>query len=434
MSEKTERKNSVFASRNFRLVFLGALVSELGATLSSFAISFYILEISDNNALLQGVFLAVCGVVLLLVTPVGGVFGDRFNKATIMVLCDYIKGALFLLAAAAMLIAPSHAAHIVILFILGILGNIIGGIFSPAAGSLFPHIVEEDQLQQANAFFTIKSSLLGIIGVLLAGILYAVLPVTLLFFVVGLCYVGSGISEMFIRYEHRPSAEKLTLRLALSDMGDGLRYLKTQRALLTLMGAILFINFFVAPLSGNFLPYFIKTDVAGASGYLFDKVLTPELWDSVFGMLSGASSLLGAAILSSRPQKAKCGVSSARKIGLMALLLIALTAAYYILVERGVSLNAFLILFGIGCLLMGYLLSYINIPISTTIMRVVDRDKLSKVSSIISVLSQGLVPIASVVAGIILQLFGSSVLMAFCSAGFTAAALMLLLSKRVREI
>ena len=434
MSEKTERKNSVFASRNFRLVFLGALVSELGATLSSFAISFYILEISDNNALLQGVFLAVCGVVLLLVTPVGGVLGDRFNKAKIMVLCDYIKGALFLLAAAAMLIAPSHAAHIVILFILGILGNIIGGIFSPAAGSLFPHIVEEDQLQQANAFFTIKSSLLGIIGVLLAGILYAVLPVTLLFFVVGLCYVGSGISEMFIRYEHRPSAEKLTLRLALSDMGDGLRYLKTQRALLTLMGAILFINFFVAPLSGNFLPYFIKTDVAGASGYLFDKVLTPELWDSVFGMLSGASSLLGAAILSSRPQKAKCGVSSARKIGLMALLLIALTAAYYILVERGVSLNAFLILFGIGCLLMGYLLSYINIPISTTIMRVVDRDKLSKVSSIISVLSQGLVPIASVVAGIILQLFGSSVLMAFCSAGFTAAALMLLLSKRVREI
>ena len=434
MSEKTERKNSVFASRNFRLVFLGALVSELGATLSSFAISFYILEISDNNALLQGVFLAVCGVVLLLVTPVGGVFGDRFNKAKIMVLCDYIKGALFLLAAAAMLIAPSHAAHIVILFVLGILGNIIGGIFSPAAGSLFPHIVEEDQLQQANAFFTIKSSLLVIIGVLLAGILYAVLPVTLLFFVVGLCYIGSGISEMFIRYEHRPAAEKLTLRLALSDMGDGLRYLKTQRALLTLMGAILFINFFIAPLSGNFLPYFIKTDVAGAPGYLFDKILTPELWDSVFGMLSGASSLLGAAILSSRPQKDKCGVSSARKIGLMALQLIALTAAYYILVERGVSLNAFLILFGIGCLLIGWLLSYINIPISTTIMRVVDRDKLSKVSSIISVLSQGLVPIASVAAGFILQLFGSSALLAFCSAGFTAAALMLLFSKRVREI
>ena len=121
-----EKKSNVFQSRNFRLVFLGALVSELGATLSSFAISFYILEISDNNALLQGVFLAVCGVVLLLVTPVGGVFGDRFNKAKIMVLCDYLKGALFLLAAAAMLIAPSHTAHIVILFILGILGNIIG--------------------------------------------------------------------------------------------------------------------------------------------------------------------------------------------------------------------------------------------------------------------------------------------------------------------
>ena len=45
---------NVFAGRNFRLVFFGALVSELGALLYSFAVSFYILEISNNNAFLQG--------------------------------------------------------------------------------------------------------------------------------------------------------------------------------------------------------------------------------------------------------------------------------------------------------------------------------------------------------------------------------------------
>ena len=56
---------NVFRNRNYRLVFFGALVSELGAVLYSFAVSFYILEISGNNAFLQGLYLALCGVVLL---------------------------------------------------------------------------------------------------------------------------------------------------------------------------------------------------------------------------------------------------------------------------------------------------------------------------------------------------------------------------------
>ena len=95
---------NVFFNRNYRLVFFGALVSELGAILYSFAVSFYILEITDNNAFLQGLYLALCGGMLLLATPVGGVLGDRFNKAKIMFLCDYIKGGIIVLATVLMLL------------------------------------------------------------------------------------------------------------------------------------------------------------------------------------------------------------------------------------------------------------------------------------------------------------------------------------------
>ena len=58
MRDRPNKSDNVFASRNFRLVFLGALVSELGAVLYSFAVGFYLLEISDNNAVLQGGYLA----------------------------------------------------------------------------------------------------------------------------------------------------------------------------------------------------------------------------------------------------------------------------------------------------------------------------------------------------------------------------------------
>ena len=434
MSEEVNKSKNVFANRNFRLVFFGALVSELGAGLYSFAVSFYILEISNNNAFLQGMYLTLCGVVLLLFTPIGGVLGDRFNKAGIMFICDYLRGLLVIAATVLMILFKSSDAHIVILFAVGGLGNAIGGIFSPAAHALFPHIVDEEKLQQANSYVNIKSSLLGIFGVVLAGIMYGLMPVTTLFMIVGVCYVLSGVSEMFIRYEHRVSTEKLTIRLALSDMKEGFVYLKHQKAIVSLMIAILFVNFFIAPFYSNFLPYFIKTDVAAAKSYLFDSFLTPELWSSVLSVVMGISSLLASAILSAKKQDDKIGGKVAKllcgNVGLMVLL----TGSYRLFETGVISISAFLIALCTGGLIWGFLLPNINIPITTTFMRVVDRDKLSKVTSITAVFSQGLIPIATALAGVILQYFGSTVLLSFCTAGFTVTALFLLFNRETKKI
>ena len=434
MESGSKEKRNVFLNRNFRLVFFGALVSELGALLYSFAVSFYILKISGNNAFLQGLYLALCGVAMLLASPVGGVLGDRFNKATIMYVCDYMKGGMIILGTALMLILREADAHIAILFALGILGNVVSGIFTPAAGSLFPHIVEEEKLQQANAYFTMKSSFESILGIILAGVLYAALPIYALFFIVGACFVASGVSEMFIRYDHKKSEERLTLKLALRDMSDGVKYLKTKRAILALLGAILFINFFFTPVMGNFIPYFIKTDLTAAPSYLLDKVLTPELWSSVFSVCYGISALLGAAILSSRKQEEKCGFKTAVRLCVTAAVMIVMTACYRIFVDRGVSLNGFLIVTCLSFFAVGFLISFINIPITTVMMRVVDKDKLSKVNSIISIGSPGMIPVASVLAGVILQTAGSTALLAFCSLGFTVTALLMLFNRRIREI
>ena len=425
-----DKSGNVFSNRNF----LGALVSELGATLYSFAVSFYILDISGNNAFLQGLYLALCGVALLIFTPVGGVLGDRFNKAKIMFLCDYIKGGMIILATILMLLLKEPSAQIAILFCIGIVGNAVSGIFNPAAGALFPHIIDEDKLQQANAYFTIKNSLEGIFGIILAGILYSALPIHTLFLMVGLCFVASGISEMFIRYKHHPSEERMTLRLAARDMADGIRYLKSKKAILAMMASALFINFFFTPVSSNFIPYFVKTDIAGAPSYLFDKLLKPELWSSIFSVCIGISSLVGAAVLSARPQEEKIGFRTAVRLCLMAGVVIMMAVSYWWFVERGTSLNAFLIAFCAGCFMTGFLVSYVNIPINTTMMRIVDKDKLSKVTSIISIISQGMIPIASVLAGAILGSLGSTMLLVICAVGFTATAVLTIFSRTIREL
>ena len=429
-----KKAGNVFANRNYRLVFLGALVSESGALLYSFAVGFYILEISENNAFLQGLYLALCGVALLLFTPVGGVLGDRVSKAKIMYVCDYIKGGMIILATVLMMLLPSPAAHIVILFLLGILGNVVSGLFNPAAGAMLPSIVQPEQLQQANAYFSIKTSMESILGVILAGILYAVLPINVLFMAVGACFIASGISEMLIRYAHTPSAEPITIRLAVSDMKEGILYLRRQNAIMAILGAALFINFFIAPVTGNFIPFFIKTDFETAPAYLFDSVLKPELWSSVFSVCIGASSLIGAVMMSIRKPEEKCGLKVARRLCVFSGVMTALAIGYWWLVASDVSLNAFLLVFSTGCLAVGFLLSLINIPLSTAIQRSVERNKLSKVGSIVSVGSQGMIPIASVLAGAALQAFGSTMLLAVCAVGFTITAVLLLTSRHVRSL
>ncbi len=425
---------NVFGNRNYRLVFLGALVSELGALLYSFAVGFYILEISGNNAFLQGLYLALCAVALLIFTPVGGVLGDRYNKAKIMYICDYIKGGMIILATVLMMIFPSPRTHIVILFILGILSNVVSGIFNPAAGAMLPNIVEPEQLQQANAYFSIKSSMESVLGVVLAGVLYAVLPLKVLFLAVGACFIASGISEMLIRYDHTASAEPITLALAVSDMKEGILYLKGQKAIMAIVGAALFVNFFFTPVTGNFIPYFIKTDLESAPVYLFSSVLKPELWSSVFSVCVGATSLIGAVMMSTRKQEEKCGLMIAKRLCAFSGIMIILAIGYWQLVASGVSLNTFLLVFSAGCLVIGFLLSLINIPLNTAILLRVEKNKLSKVGSIISVGSQGMIPIASVLAGAALQIFGSTILLAICAAGFTITAVMLLTNRHVRTL
>ncbi|MBQ1878474.1 MAG: MFS transporter, partial [Erysipelotrichaceae bacterium] len=162
--KETASVRNVFSVRNFRLVFFGALVSEIGSVLYSFAVSFLILDLTGNNAFLQGLYLALGSIVLLLVTPVGGIVSDRYDKSRIMAVCDGLSGLVIVMATLGMYLFSDSNIQLVLLFAVGILTNLFAGFFSPASGSLLPLIVEEEQFQQANAYNSARSSLQSILG------------------------------------------------------------------------------------------------------------------------------------------------------------------------------------------------------------------------------------------------------------------------------
>lgn len=427
--------NSIFRSRNFSLVFFGALVTNIGSLFYNFTVSFYILEITHNNAALQGAYLAVSSVVYLVTSLFGGVISDNCNKARIMFLCDYAKGALILLATLGLFLARQKVtAALALVFAMGVCGNIIGGIFNPASSSLLPHIVKKEQLQKAQSYFSAMNSMQGIAGVLLAGILYAVLPAYLLFTITGSCYLASGFSEMFIRYDYQKPAQSLTLGGTFRNMREGFVYLYGRKSLFMVLLMFTLINFFVTPVNSMIVPYFVKTDLRHAQSYLLDNLVAPEMWASIFSICAGATSMLTAMVISKKPQKNRCGSALKRWLTLLCAMMLLIAAAYFVFVRRGVSLSGFLLSFCLFSVLFAIVSCHVNIPAHTAVLLTVDKAYLGKVMSLIGVAVQGFIPLASLVAGGILNRYGIAWLFAFCAAGFVLTDLMVVSSKSIDEI
>ena len=432
--KQVEKTKNVFCYKNFTLTFLGAFVSNLGNTLYLFAVSFYILSLTNNNAFIQGAYLATGGIVYVLVTLFGGVISDRFHKGKIMFMCDYAKGGMLIaFTLLLMLVIQDPSAKVVVLFIIAVLGNIIAAIFSPAASSLLPRIVPEKSYQQAQSYNSLMQSSLGVLGVILAAILYSVLDIHVLFFIVGGCYVLSGVSEMFIKYDYQKNEDKLTVKQVFKDIGDGMKYIGKLKPLLFLMLGILLLNFFVSPLSANFLPYFVAADVASRN-YLFSNFLTPEMWSSVIQVAYAIGMIIMALILSNRPQKDRIYKGLSISLIIFAALYVVLTTIYVFFVNNLADINVMLIAFVPIGITMGMVLITINIPITTKMLTIVDKDKLGKVNSVIDVGSQGLIPLSNFLAGLVISGLGASWLCIISTVGLSLMTIVLILNKHVKQL
>lgn len=426
---------NIFRNKNFTLVFFGALVTNIGSLFYNFAVSFYILEITNNNAAMQGAYLAVSSVVYLITSLFGGVISDNYNKARIMFICDYLKGALILLATLGLFFTQANVTPgLVILFAMGICGNIIGGIFNPASSSLLPDIVKKEELQKAQSYFSAMNSIQGIAGVLLAGILYALLPTHVLFTITGICYLMSGLSEMFIRYDYQKKEQTLTLKTTFGNMKEGFVYLWGRKSLFMVLLMFTLINFFVTPINGNIVPYFVKTDLQNAPGYLFDRIVTPEMWLSIFSICGGVASTITAIVISKRKQQDKCGRRLKKWLTALCGLMILIAAAYFIFVQKGVSLNGFIVSFCLFSVFFSIISCEVNIPTHTAVLLTVDKAMLGKVMSLIGVAVQGFIPLSSLISGIILGRYGIAWLFTFCAAGFVLTDIIVISNKHMEEI
>ena len=119
---------------------------------------------------------------------------------------------------------------------------------------------------------------------------------------------------------------------------------------------------------------------------------------------------------------------------LFSLSITVLSITYGPLVLKGQGISIYLIIISTGSCFIGWILSAINIPVSTAIMKSVDSDLLSKVMGLISVLSQGLIPVSSLIAGTVIQKLGCLPLLAGCSIGLLLTSGYMLANRDINDV
>lgn len=415
----------VLKNRDYLLLFIGSVVSNLGTQIFNFALSLYIYVVTDENAAIAGLFLATGGLVYVILSPFGGAIVDRLDKVRVVYLTDYVRGIAVLLAGIALFTDISQTVLLIILFAVTIILGINGALFNPAASALPPHILEENQLQQASSLSSGMFALYGIVGAALGGLLYGTVAIEYIFLINGLSFILSGFSEMFIRTKTLEDDDMhvITMRSVMIDIKEGVHYVLALKPIFWLVVIASMLNFFTTPLIVNGMPY------------LFEVVLDVDaIYLSILMATFPLGIIITSIVLASVKQKERVSPLINRGMFGMAFAMVFSVVGVQLLLADEISFLWYMMITGASFFVAGLFNGYVNIPFNVAIMKVVDKNKLGRVSTIIGLISNGLSPIAIAIGGVVIQSFGLISLFYGASIAMILTAILAYRNKYVQQL
>ncbi|MFI4921276.1 MAG: MFS transporter, partial [Gammaproteobacteria bacterium] len=169
MADQKQKKPSVFANRDFKLLFLGSSVSALGDQFTLVALPWLVLKLTGNAAAL-GLVLAAMALPRAIFMLIGGAVVDRMSPRLVLLVARAVN-AVFIALLAVLVMAGAIQMWLVYVVALGV--GISTAFVYPAGTSIMPQLVEKDQLQTSNAMFMGMRQLCMFLGPVLAGFVIA---------------------------------------------------------------------------------------------------------------------------------------------------------------------------------------------------------------------------------------------------------------------
>jgi CRP-like cAMP-binding protein/predicted MFS family arabinose efflux permease len=207
----------------------------MGSALTTLASSLLVFRIA-GTALSVGLMLIATAAPTILVGLLAGVFVDRYDRKTILVAADFIRGALIFL------IPVLVPLNLLWLYGLVALSSAITQFFDSAHASVLPELASDQDLSAANSLMTISANVATTIGFAAAGLIAGV-DINLAFYLNAASFVVSGALMLATHIPAMAPVEDTSLRAIGVNLQEGFRTVRDVPVLRSLF--LIFIPIFM---------------------------------------------------------------------------------------------------------------------------------------------------------------------------------------------
>ena len=249
-------------NRNFRLLFIGQAISQLGDWFNAVAVYALILDLTGSATAVAWMMI-VQFLPIAVVGPLAGVVVDRVNRRRLMIGADLLRGCLVL-----GLLLVHRVDQIWIAYVVMALTVATSAFFEPARTATIPNVTSADELIPANAISGAAWSAMLAIGAAVGGLITAAFGRNAAFVVNGASFFASAWFIAQTRFDATPAARPplrgLAAMLGITDLVEGLQYLRRQSHVAALIfvkagwgiagGALLLLTIFgqrIFPVAGS---------------------------------------------------------------------------------------------------------------------------------------------------------------------------------------
>lgn len=257
------------AHRDFRNFILGSFVSNVGGTVQMWAVAWHVYDLTQNT-FMSGLVAGIRVIPLVIFSMVGGVFADRYNRRTILIITQSCLAVFASLIALMTMTGHATAWSLIALVTLSVIPMAFN---NPARQAMMTGLVPKADFPNAASVNGIQWRLSEVIGPSITGLLIG-LPVGprlgLTF-----CYAFNAISFLALIYAvwllpdkfNAEKRDKMTLPMMGDMIVEGLRFVWGKPILRHTMT----LDFWATLLSGAeaLLPAFAAMLKLGPEGYGF---------------------------------------------------------------------------------------------------------------------------------------------------------------------
>ena len=176
------------AHRNYRIWFIGALVSNVGAWMQATAQNWVVLtELTDNDAFAVGITMALQFAPQLLLVPITGLIADRFDRRKILMITQSALMVLGLALGCLLVFGHAELWHLY-LFALGL--GLVNAVDAPARQTFVADLVSSSDMSNAVALNSASFNAARMIGPAAAGLLIVLVGSGWVFIINAITFLG----------------------------------------------------------------------------------------------------------------------------------------------------------------------------------------------------------------------------------------------------